>query len=111
MYIGSKDGIERELISQLEGVTYHPISTGKLRRYISKENVKDPFKVLKGTFQAWRILGKKKPAVIFSKGGFVSVPVILASKLRGVPAVIHESDYKPGLANHIAFPFVNTVVA
>ena len=110
-YIGSKDGIERELISQLEGVTYHPISTGKLRRYISKENVKDPFKVLKGTFQAWRILGKKKPAVIFSKGGFVSVPVILASKLRGVPAVIHESDYTPGLANKIAIPFAKKVLA
>src|SRR5699024_5406301 len=104
-YIGSKDGIERELISQLEGVTYQPISSGKLRRYISKENVKDPFKVMKGTLQAWRILSKKKPAVIFSKGAFLSVPVILASKLRGVPAVIHESDYTPGLANKIAIPF------
>jgi len=110
-YIGSKEGIERELISQLDGVTYHPISTGKLRRYLSKENLKDPFKVLKGTFQAWRILGKKKPAVIFSKGGFVSVPVILASKLRGVPAVIHESDYTPGLANKIAIPLAKKVLA
>ncbi|MDC3417677.1 undecaprenyldiphospho-muramoylpentapeptide beta-N-acetylglucosaminyltransferase [Aquibacillus salsiterrae] len=110
-YIGSKNGIERELVSKLEGVTYHPISTGKLRRYFSKENFKDPFKVLKGTMQAYQIIGKRKPAVIFSKGGFVSVPVLIAAKLRGVPAVIHESDYTPGLANKIAIPFAEKVLA
>lgn len=110
-YIGSKDGIERKLIGELEDVTYHPISTGKLRRYMSKENLKDPFKVLKGTMQAWRIIGKRKPAVIFSKGGFVSVPVVAAAKLRNVPAVIHESDYTPGLANKIAIPFAKKVLA
>ncbi|SES21666.1 UDP-N-acetylglucosamine-N-acetylmuramylpentapeptide N-acetylglucosamine transferase [Gracilibacillus ureilyticus] len=110
-YIGSKNGIERELISSLDGVKYHPISTGKLRRYFSKENFKDPFKVLKGTFQAYRIIGKKKPAVIFSKGGFVSVPVLVAARMRGVPAVIHESDYTPGLANKLAIPFAKKVLA
>ncbi|MBP1970145.1 UDP-N-acetylglucosamine--N-acetylmuramyl-(pentapeptide) pyrophosphoryl-undecaprenol N-acetylglucosamine transferase [Virgibacillus natechei] len=110
-YIGSKDGIERKLIGQLDGVTYHPISTGKLRRYASKENLKDPFKVLKGTMQAWRIIGKQKPTIIFSKGGFVSVPVVAAAKLRSVPAVIHESDYTPGLANKIAIPFAKKVLA
>ncbi|MEC5423751.1 undecaprenyldiphospho-muramoylpentapeptide beta-N-acetylglucosaminyltransferase [Virgibacillus sp. C22-A2] len=110
-YIGSKDGIEKKLIGQLEGVTYHPVSTGKLRRYLSKENLKDPFKVLKGTFQAYRIIGKRKPGVVFSKGGFVSVPVVLAAKMRRVPAVIHESDYTPGLANKIAIPFTKKVLA
>jgi UDP-N-acetylglucosamine--N-acetylmuramyl-(pentapeptide) pyrophosphoryl-undecaprenol N-acetylglucosamine transferase len=110
-YIGSIDGIERNLIEQLDGVTYHPISTGKLRRYISKENLKDPFKVLKGTMQARNIIKKYKPAVIFSKGGFVSVPVVLAAKMRRVPAVIHESDYTPGLANKIAIPFAKKVLA
>ncbi|WP_163537186.1 undecaprenyldiphospho-muramoylpentapeptide beta-N-acetylglucosaminyltransferase [Gracilibacillus sp. YIM 98692] len=110
-YIGSKEGIEKELISEIDGVTYHSVSTGKLRRYFSKENFKDPFKVLKGTLQAYQIIGKKKPAVIFSKGGFVSVPVLVASKLRGVPAVIHESDYTPGLANKIAIPFAQKVLA
>ncbi|WP_373895592.1 undecaprenyldiphospho-muramoylpentapeptide beta-N-acetylglucosaminyltransferase [Virgibacillus sp. CBA3643] len=110
-YIGSKEGIERKLIGELEDVTYHPISTGKLRRYMSKENLKDPFKVLKGTMQAWRIIGKRKPAVIFSKGGFVSVPVVAAAKLRNVPAVIHESDFTPGLANKIAIPFARKVLA
>ncbi|MBY7142996.1 undecaprenyldiphospho-muramoylpentapeptide beta-N-acetylglucosaminyltransferase [Virgibacillus sp. NKC19-3] len=110
-YIGSKEGIERKLIGELDYVTYHPISTGKLRRYMSKENLKDPFKVLKGIMQAWRIIGKRKPAVIFSKGGFVSVPVVAAAKLRNVPAVIHESDYTPGLANKIAIPFARKVLA
>src|SRR5699024_9697729 len=110
-YIGSKDGIERRLIESLDSVTYHPISTGKLRRYISKENIKDPFKVLKGIMQAWHIIGKRKPAVVFSKGGFVSVPVIMAAKLRGVPAVIHESDFTPGLANKITIPFAKKVLA
>src|SRR5690625_3505664 len=110
-YIGSYDGIERELITALENVTYYPISTGKLRRYMSIENFKDPFKVLKGTMQAWKIIGKRKPNVIFSKGGFVSVPVVLASKLRRVPSVIHESDYTPGLANKLSIPFTNKVLA
>ena len=110
-YIGSYEGIERDLIEKLEGVTYHPISTGKLRRYMSIENLKDPFKVLKGTFQAFRIIGKRKPAVIFSKGGFVSVPVVAAAKMRSVPAVIHESDYTPGLANKLSIPFAKKVLA
>ncbi|WP_010093803.1 undecaprenyldiphospho-muramoylpentapeptide beta-N-acetylglucosaminyltransferase [Ornithinibacillus scapharcae] len=110
-YIGSKEGIERTLIEQLDDVTYYPISTGKLRRYLSLENIKDPFKVVKGTLQAWHIIGKRKPAVIFSKGGFVSVPVVLASKMRGVSAVIHESDYTPGLANKLAIPFAKKVLA
>ncbi|WP_249870220.1 undecaprenyldiphospho-muramoylpentapeptide beta-N-acetylglucosaminyltransferase [Oceanobacillus saliphilus] len=110
-YIGSYNGIERKLIGQLEGVTYHPISTGKLRRYMSIENFKDPFKVLKGTMQAFRIIGKRKPQVIFSKGGFVSVPVVAAAKLRGVPSVIHESDYTPGLANKLSIPFTKKVLA
>ncbi|MFC2947904.1 undecaprenyldiphospho-muramoylpentapeptide beta-N-acetylglucosaminyltransferase [Virgibacillus sediminis] len=110
-YIGSENGIERKLIEPLEGVTYHAVSTGKLRRYMSKENFKDPFKVMKGTMQAWRIIGRRKPSVIFSKGGFVSVPVVAAAKLRNVPAVIHESDYTPGLANKIAIPFAKRVLA
>lgn len=110
-YIGSYEGIERDLIEPIEGVTYHPISTGKLRRYMSIENVKDPFKVLKGTLQAFRIIGKRKPAVIFSKGGFVSVPVVIAAKLRRVPTIIHESDYTPGLANKLSIPFAQKVLA
>ncbi|WP_456279116.1 undecaprenyldiphospho-muramoylpentapeptide beta-N-acetylglucosaminyltransferase [Bacillus sp. AK128] len=108
-YIGSENGIERELISKVDGVTYYPIATGKLRRYFDWKNVKDPFKVIKGTLQAYRILRKLKPSIIFSKGGFVSVPVILAGKLNKVPSIIHESDVTPGLANKIAIPFATKV--
>lgn len=109
-YIGSKDGIERKLIEQLEKVTYYPISTGKLRRYMSIENFKDPFKVMKGTFQSWNIIRKTKPNIVFSKGGFVSVPVVVAARLRGVPTIIHESDYTPGLANKLAVRFAKKVL-
>ncbi len=109
-YIGSYEGIERELIEGLEGVTYHGISTGKLRRYFSKDNFKDPFKVMKGVFQSNRIMKRTKPSIIFSKGGFVSVPVIIASKRRRIPSIIHESDITPGLANKIASKFADYVL-
>ncbi|KGX90711.1 UDP-diphospho-muramoylpentapeptide beta-N- acetylglucosaminyltransferase [Pontibacillus halophilus JSM 076056 = DSM 19796] len=109
-YIGSYNGIERNLIEPLEGVTYHAISTGKLRRYFSKDNFKDPFKVLKGTGQALNIIRKRKPHVIFSKGGFVSVPVVAAARMSRVPSIIHESDYTPGLANKLAMPFAKRVL-
>lgn len=104
-YIGSHHGIERELISQVKDVPYFPISTGKLRRYFDWNNFKDPFKVIKGTLEAYRLIKKEKPSVVFSKGGFVSVPVIIGAWLNGVPAIIHESDMTPGLANQIAMPF------
>src|SRR5699024_5805310 len=95
----------------LDGVNYYGISTGKLRRYMSIENMKDPFKVMKGIFDAWKVIGKRKPDIIFSKGGFVSVPVVFAAKLRRVPTIIHESDYTPSLANKLAIPFAKKVLA
>lgn len=108
-YIGSANGIEKQLITDLDQIDYYSISTGKLRRYFNWNNFKDPFKVLKGIFQAYRIIKKRKPDVIFSKGGFVSVPVIIAARLNGVPTVIHESDFTPGLANKISVPFATKV--
>lgn len=103
-YMGSKNGIERQLIAS-EHIPYYGIASGKLRRYFSWQNFIDPFKVLLGTFQAYRHLGDLKPDVIFSKGGYVVVPVILAAYLRKIPIVIHESDFTPGLANRLAMPF------
>jgi UDP-N-acetylglucosamine--N-acetylmuramyl-(pentapeptide) pyrophosphoryl-undecaprenol N-acetylglucosamine transferase len=108
-YIGSKNGIERELIESTAGVQYHPISSGKLRRYIDLDNVKDPFKVLAGIAQSYRLIRKLKPDVVFSKGGFVSVPVIIGAWLNKVPVYIHESDLTPGLANKIAMKFSSKV--
>jgi UDP-N-acetylglucosamine--N-acetylmuramyl-(pentapeptide) pyrophosphoryl-undecaprenol N-acetylglucosamine transferase len=104
-YIGSENGIEKELILPLKQVKYFSIATGKLRRYLDWKNVKDPFKVVKGVFQAYRLIKKQKPNILFSKGGFVSVPVVLAAWLNKVPVIIHESDITPGLANRIAIPF------
>ena len=107
-YIGSYEGIERTLIKE-QGIPYYGISSGKLRRYIDVKNLSDPFKVVKGLGQAIRLLGKIKPDVVFSKGGFVSVPVVLAAKFRHIPCVIHESDMTPGLANKICIPCAHRV--
>ena len=100
-YIGSYNGMEKELI-EAQNIPYIGISSGKLRRYFDWKNFSDPFKVLKGYGQAISILKKIKPDVVFSKGGFVSVPVVLAAKHCHIPAIIHESDITPGLANKIA---------
>ncbi len=107
-YIGSKAGIEKELIEQVN-IPYHGISSGKLRRYKSIENLKDPFKVLKGLLEACKLLHKIKPKVVFSKVGFVTVPVVLAAKLLGITVIIHESDITPGLANKIASKGAQTI--
>ena len=107
-YIGSYNGIEKELIEQF-GIPYHGISSGKLRRYFSVQNFTDPFRVLKGLGEAKRLIKILKPDVIFSKGGFVSVPVVMAGKGRHVPVIIHESDMTPGLANKLAIPAATKV--
>ena len=88
-YIGSKEGIERKLMEEFD-VTYYPISSGKLRRYFDPKNFSDPFRVIKGFGEASSLLKKIKPDVVFSKGGFVAVPVVLAAKRRKIPAIIHE---------------------
>lgn len=103
-YIGSKDGIEKDIIKNA-GLPYHEISSGKLRRYFDLKNFSDPFKVVKGIYEAMRILSKVKPDVVFSKGGFVTVPVVIAAYLKKIPVVSHESDMTPGLANKLAAPF------
>ena len=107
-YIGSYNGIEKELIEQF-GIPYHGISSGKLRRYFSLQNFTDPFRVLKGFGEAKKLIQSLKPDVIFSKGGFVSVPVVIAGKQCRVPTIIHESDMTPGLANKLAIPSASKV--
>ena len=107
-YIGSYTGIEKELIEQF-GVPYHGISSGKLRRYFDWKNFTDPFRVLKGFSEANKLIKTLKPDVIFSKGGFVSVPVVMAGKRNHVPTIIHESDMTPGLANKLSIPSATKV--
>ena len=107
-YIGSYNGIEKSLIEQF-GIPYHGIASGKLRRYFSLQNFTDPFRVLKGFGEAKKLIKTLKPDVIFSKGGFVSVPVVVAGKQCQVPTIIHESDMTPGLANKLAIPSATKV--
>ncbi len=107
-YIGSYNGIEKELIEQF-GIPYHGISSGKLRRYFSLQNFTDPFRVVKGFGEAHKLIKLLRPNVIFSKGGFVSVPVVLAGKKCKVPTIIHESDMTPGLANKLSIPSATKV--
>jgi UDP-N-acetylglucosamine--N-acetylmuramyl-(pentapeptide) pyrophosphoryl-undecaprenol N-acetylglucosamine transferase len=107
-YIGSYDGIEKKLISDFD-IPYYGISSGKLRRYFDIKNFTDPFKVLKGLKEATKILHELKPDIVFSKGGFVSVPVVYAAKRLNIPVIIHESDMTPGLANKLSLPFTTKV--
>ena len=102
-YIGSYNGIEKTLIEEL-GIPYYGISSGKLRRYFDLKNFTDPFRVLKGFSEARKLLKQLKPDVIFSKGGFVTVPVVIAAGRLKIPAIIHESDMTPGLANKLCIP-------
>ena len=107
-YIGSYNGMEKGLI-EAQGIPYYGISSGKLRRYFDWKNFTDPFRILKGYSQAVKLMKKLRPDVVFSKGGFVSVPVVLAAKMCHVPAIIHESDITPGLANKLAIPGASKV--
>lgn len=107
-YIGSYDGIEKRLIEELD-IPYHGIASGKLRRYFDIQNFTDPFRVAKGYFQAKKLLKQLAPDIIFSKGGFVTVPVVQAAKGLHIPVVIHESDMTPGLANRLAIPAASKV--
>lgn len=107
-YIGSKDGIEKKLISDFD-IPYYGVATGKLRRYIDIKNVSDPFRVIKGYNEARKILKELKPDVLFSKGGFVSVPVVRAAASLKIPCIIHESDMTPGLANKLCIPVADKV--
>ncbi|MDE6636218.1 MAG: undecaprenyldiphospho-muramoylpentapeptide beta-N-acetylglucosaminyltransferase [Lachnospiraceae bacterium] len=102
-YIGSKNGIEKQLIEE-ENIKYYGISSGKLRRYFDIKNFTDPFRVVKGFAEASSIIKEIKPDVVFSKGGFVTVPVVLAADRKKVPCIIHESDMSPGLANKLCIP-------
>ena len=104
---GNENSAEYALVNGLPGVKYYSVSVGKLRRYFDLKNFSDPFRVLKGICQATAIIRRIKPNVVFSKGGFVSVPVVYGAKLNGIPVVTHESDLTPGLANKLCLPFAS----
>lgn len=107
IYIGSYKGIEREMVSPI--IKYYPIHSGKLRRYFSLRNFIDPFFIIIGFFQSLQILKKEKPDLVFSKGGFISPPVVFAAKVKKVPVFIHESDSSPGLATKLTANYAHTI--
>lgn len=107
-YMGSYDGIEKKLIADFD-IPYYGISTGKFRRYLDVKNLTDPFRVIKGFGEARKYLKTIRPDVVFSKGGFVSVPVVRAAASLGIPCIIHESDMTPGLANKLCIPVAHKI--
>ncbi len=107
-YMGSYDGIEKRLIADFD-IPYQGISTGKFRRYLDPKNFTDPFRVIKGYSEARKYLKQLKPDVVFSKGGFVSVPVVRAAASLKIPCIIHESDMTPGLANKLCIPAADKI--
>ena len=114
LWLGSKRGIEREILAQQSNepglhLEYCGISCGKLRRYFSWQNGSDLFRIALGIYQSYRILGRKRPCLLFSKGGFVAVPGVVAAKMLGIPTLAHESDLDPGLATRLTLPLVQTL--
>ena len=107
-YVGSKGGVEESMMAAIN-IPYHAVSSGKLRRYFSWKTALDPFRILWGIVESYGLLRRLKPNVVFSKGGFVAFPVVVAAWLRCIPVVAHESDMSPGLANRLSFPFVDTL--
>lgn len=108
IYIGTNDGMEKGIVIK-NNIPFFSISSGKLRRYFSIDNFKTPFYVIKGFFDSIKILKNQKVDIVFSKGGYVTVPVVLASHFLKIPVISHEADFTPGLANIINIPFSNVV--
>ena len=103
-YVGESSSVEEKLVSSIS-VPFFRIKSGKLRRYFSLKNFYDPFKVIVGFFQSFRLCVIEKPDLVFSKGGYVAVPLVLAARALNIPIIAHESDLTPGLANRLTFPF------
>ena len=108
IYIGTNDGMEKGIVIR-NNIPFYSISSGKLRRYFSIDNFKTPFSVIKGFFDAKKILKEQKVNIVFSKGGYVSVPVVIAAHFLKIPVISHEADFTPGLANKISIPFSDII--
>ncbi len=109
VWIGSSRGVEKQLVGEA-GIEFHGIPAGKLRRYLSLRNLTDVIRTAAGVVASLRVLRRVKPALLFSKGGFVSVPPVVAAWMRGIPAWTHESDFDPGLATRINMRFCEKVL-
>ena len=108
-YLGMKSGFERELLENIPEIQFHPIDSGKLRRYVDWKNISDVYHILKGYFESKKLIQAIKPDIVFSKGGYVSVPVVIAASKQKIPVIIHESDLTPGLANRICAKYATKI--
>jgi UDP-N-acetylglucosamine--N-acetylmuramyl-(pentapeptide) pyrophosphoryl-undecaprenol N-acetylglucosamine transferase len=108
-YLGMKSGFERELLENIPDIQFHPIDSGKLRRYVDWKNISDMYHIAKGYFESKKLIQAIKPNIVFSKGGYVSVPVVIASAHQEIPVIIHESDLTPGLANRICAKYATKI--
>jgi UDP-N-acetylglucosamine--N-acetylmuramyl-(pentapeptide) pyrophosphoryl-undecaprenol N-acetylglucosamine transferase len=108
-WIGSRNGMEARIVPSA-GVEYHGVPSGKLRRYVSVSNLIDVFRIGAGIVKSVGLMRRLRPAILFSKGGFVSVPPVVAAAICGVPVVTHESDVDPGLATRINSRFSRTIL-
>ncbi len=108
-YVGSESGIEKRLVKE-QNIPYYSIKSVKLVRSFTFKNFKIPFVFVKSVSEATKILKKLKPDVVFSKGGYVGLPVTIASKMLNIPVIIHESDFTLGLSNKIASLFASKVL-
>jgi len=108
-WIGSKKGMEYKIITDA-GIKFYSIPSGKLRRYFSILNLLDIFKIIAGFFASFILLAKQRPELVFSKGGYVTVPPIIAAKILNIKSITHESDMTPGLATRINSRFVNKIL-
>jgi len=116
IWIGCSKGMDKNIVSKATGFDgqliadkFYGIPSGKLRRYFDMKNFSDMFRIIGGFFKAYHILRKNKPAVLFSKGGFVSVPPCLAARLLKIPVYTHECDFTLGLANRLNFKSAKTM--
>ncbi|MDR2184519.1 MAG: undecaprenyldiphospho-muramoylpentapeptide beta-N-acetylglucosaminyltransferase [Treponema sp.] len=107
-WIGSVRGMDRSIVEEA-GLEFFGVPSGKLRRYFSFQNLSDIVRIGAGFFAARKILGKERPALLFSKGGFVSVPPCAAAASLGIPVFTHESDFSPGLATRINARFAGRI--
>lgn len=108
-WIGSKNGVEKEMISEEEDIQFRSISGGKLRRYFSWSNFIDPFKIMIGFFQSFFLLLFRRPSLVMTAGSFISVPLVWAAWILRVPVLIHQQDVRAGLANKLMAPFAGKI--
>ena len=108
LWLGTADSVEERLTAE-QGIPFRAIQAGKLRRYLSLENLLDAGRIPLGVLQSAAALRRFRPDVVFSTGGFVGVPPVVAAAALRLPALIHEQTAQFGLANRLSLPFAATV--